>query len=236
MWTSVSPWLKACAHEREDHVLDLIMAHNSMFTGFAPTAAPTAAPTTTNTTAAPFTPTPAHAAAAAAAAAAAPAPAAAAAAAPTTAADAAAPATAAATPTFGPLDKRIEAANKPLVKSQDLTKPCKRTAASRVRAALASAPPESLRALAALLGEAVQLDPIKPTLKAQGTKGLKLKYVKNCFQFASILLSISTCAATARARLADRRGVRAGGGRRAHVRVRGRGSHSFTSQLNVSLS
>ena len=43
-------------------------------------------------------------------------------------------------------------------------------------------------------GKAVQVDPIKPTLKAHGNKRLKLNVI-NCLQ---LLLSISTCAATQR--------------------------------------
>ena len=42
------------------------------------------------------------------------------------------------------------------------------------------------------LGRAVQVDPFKPTLKAPGTKRFKLKYDI----MLSVLLSISTCAAT----------------------------------------
>ena len=45
-------------------------------------------------------------------------------------------------------------------------------------------------------GKAVQVDPIEPTLKAPGTKRLKLKHDKTAFNVASILLSNSTCAAT----------------------------------------
>ena len=41
-------------------------------------------------------------------------------------------------------------------------------------------------------GRAVQVDPINPTLKAPGSKGLKLRYDKFAFDFALILLSIST--------------------------------------------
>ena len=49
-----------------------------------------------------------------------------------------------------------------------------------------------LQHAAALRGRAVQVDPIKPTLKAPWTQRLKLK-VTFCFQ---ILVSNSTCAAT----------------------------------------
>jgi len=93
-------------------------------------------------------------------------------------------------------------------------------------------------------GKAVQVDPIKPTLKAPGTKRLKLKYVLNGFQ---VLLSISTCAATpwavvhhvcggrqappAPAAPARGQGSVGRGGRGG---VAGRGLHSSTSQLNLS--
>jgi hypothetical protein len=64
-------------------------------------------------------------------------------------------------------------------------------------------------------GGAVQVDPINPTLKAPGCIGLKLKHDK-LLRFASILLSISNCAATpcvARARpQADPHVPRRGGG------------------------
>jgi hypothetical protein len=43
-----------------------------------------------------------------------------------------------------------------------------------------------------LPGRAVQVDPIKPTLKAPGTKRLKLK----CDELLQKLLSVSTCTAT----------------------------------------
>jgi len=45
-------------------------------------------------------------------------------------------------------------------------------------------------------GRVVQLDPIKPTLNPPGTKSLKLNDDKTAFNYASILLSNSTCAGT----------------------------------------
>jgi len=45
-------------------------------------------------------------------------------------------------------------------------------------------------------GEAVQVDPMKPTLKAPGTKRLKLKYD----ELVSCFASFSTCAAARRRR------------------------------------
>jgi hypothetical protein len=52
---------------------------------------------------------------------------------------------------------------------------------------------------AAAPGRAVQVGPIKPTLKAPGTERLKRKRDKNCFQ---ILPSNSSCADTTRRRAA----------------------------------
>jgi hypothetical protein len=45
-------------------------------------------------------------------------------------------------------------------------------------------------------GRAVQVDPMNPKLKPPRTKRLKVKYDKSLFNFASNLLSNSTCAAT----------------------------------------
>jgi hypothetical protein len=60
-----------------------------------------------------------------------------------------------------------------------------------------------------LHGREVQLDPIKPTLKAPGTKRLKLK----CDRLLQNLLSISTYAATARRGVPPGDGPGRGGGR-----------------------
>jgi len=54
------------------------------------------------------------------------------------------------------------------------------------------------------LGKAVQVDPVKPTLKAPGTKGLKLFAMVNLLQS---LLSVLTCAATPRFLVAHKRAV-----------------------------
>jgi len=73
------------------------------------------------------------------------------------------------------------------------------------------------------LGKAVQVGPIKLSLKAPGTKHLKLKCGWNRFQ---TLLSISTCAAKS--------GQHGPGARDQPGRVLGRGLHSSTSLLNPS--
>jgi hypothetical protein len=74
-------------------------------------------------------------------------------------------------------------------------------------------------------GQAVQVDPIKPTLKAPGINPLKLKYDKLrqiCFNFAFKFNLRRFTLAERAARLL------------ALARVGGRGLHSSTSQLNVS--
>jgi len=78
-----------------------------------------------------------------------------------------------------------------------------------------------------LQGEAMQVDPMKPTLKAPGTKRLKLKYDKLlsillqfCFQFKLAPLQ---------------RGHRdPRGGTQARQRQAGKALHSSTVQLNLS--
>ena len=74
----------------------------------------------------------------------------------------------------------------------------------------------------------MEVDPIKSTLKAPGTKRLKLQYD----ELLSSVLSNSTCAATTRAHETLATKLR----RQAVLKARaaGRGLHSSTFQLNLS--
>jgi len=60
-------------------------------------------------------------------------------------------------------------------------------------------------ALTPVIGRAVQAEPMKPKLKPRRTDGLKLKYDKSVLNSASNLISNSTCAATHRVPVAERR-------------------------------